>query len=250
LKHILNQYAKHLKNNLSEKKLFVQNGGLEKLQELKSKVSEALKEKIHEIHNYLRNNGAGYDMSALKVFNITPSIIGASNSYIVFQGLQLTNYNKFLNTGIIETSEIICINGIELRNKPEITTSTLAPGTTGATLPLKIYGQTASRGVSISTLGNTGVISLDTNNKFSVTLSNHEQLTINNTDLTIGSNNGVSGNVANLMYFKKMTRIFVILSFIVLAHFNCKIQIIKGTSFIKHFLLLDIDMGSVILKLR
>ncbi len=31
---------------------------------------EALKSKIHEIHNYLRNNGAGYGMNALKVFNI------------------------------------------------------------------------------------------------------------------------------------------------------------------------------------
>lgn len=31
---------------------------------------EALKEKIHEIHNYLRNNGAGYGMNALKVFNV------------------------------------------------------------------------------------------------------------------------------------------------------------------------------------
>jgi type I restriction enzyme S subunit len=31
---------------------------------------EALKEKIHEIHNFLRNNGAGYGMNALKVFNI------------------------------------------------------------------------------------------------------------------------------------------------------------------------------------
>jgi restriction endonuclease S subunit len=31
---------------------------------------DALKDKIHEIHNYLRNNGAGYGMSALKVFNI------------------------------------------------------------------------------------------------------------------------------------------------------------------------------------
>jgi type I restriction enzyme S subunit len=31
---------------------------------------EALKDKIHEIHNYLRNNGAGYGMSALKVFNV------------------------------------------------------------------------------------------------------------------------------------------------------------------------------------
>jgi type I restriction-modification system DNA methylase subunit len=31
---------------------------------------DALKDKIHEIHNYLRNNGAGYGMNALKVFNI------------------------------------------------------------------------------------------------------------------------------------------------------------------------------------
>jgi type I restriction-modification system DNA methylase subunit len=31
---------------------------------------DALRDKIHEIHNFLRNNGAGYGMSALKVFNI------------------------------------------------------------------------------------------------------------------------------------------------------------------------------------
>ena len=31
---------------------------------------EALRDHIHEIHNYLRNNGAGYGMNALKVFNI------------------------------------------------------------------------------------------------------------------------------------------------------------------------------------
>ena len=31
---------------------------------------EALKDKIHEIHNYMRNNGVGYGMNALKVFNI------------------------------------------------------------------------------------------------------------------------------------------------------------------------------------
>ena len=52
LKHILNQYTKHLKPNLAEKKVFVQNGGLQKLQELKSKVSEPLKEKIDEINSY------------------------------------------------------------------------------------------------------------------------------------------------------------------------------------------------------
>jgi type I restriction-modification system DNA methylase subunit/restriction endonuclease S subunit len=31
---------------------------------------EALKDKIHEIHNFIRNHGGGYGMSALKVFNI------------------------------------------------------------------------------------------------------------------------------------------------------------------------------------
>lgn len=31
---------------------------------------DALRDKIHEIHNYLRNNGAGYGMNALKVFNV------------------------------------------------------------------------------------------------------------------------------------------------------------------------------------
>ena len=32
--------------------------------------SDTLRDKIHSIHNFLRNNGAGYGMNALKVFNI------------------------------------------------------------------------------------------------------------------------------------------------------------------------------------
>lgn len=32
--------------------------------------SESLREKIHELHNYMRNNGIGYGMTALKVFNL------------------------------------------------------------------------------------------------------------------------------------------------------------------------------------
>jgi len=32
--------------------------------------SDDLKEKIHEIHNYLRNNGIGYGLTSLKVFNL------------------------------------------------------------------------------------------------------------------------------------------------------------------------------------
>jgi len=53
LKHILNQYCKNLKSNLKDKREFVQNGGLGKLQELKNKVTNPiLKEKILEINSY------------------------------------------------------------------------------------------------------------------------------------------------------------------------------------------------------
>jgi len=48
---------------------------------------EALKDKIHEIHNYLRNNGAGYGMNALKVFNI-------------LYGLKQIEENRLLETKI------------------------------------------------------------------------------------------------------------------------------------------------------
>ena len=30
----------------------------------------ALKDKIHEIHNFIRNSGAGYGTTALKIFNL------------------------------------------------------------------------------------------------------------------------------------------------------------------------------------
>lgn len=52
LKHLLNQYTKYLKINQADKKRFLKNGGLQKLQELKSRVSEPLKEKIDEINSY------------------------------------------------------------------------------------------------------------------------------------------------------------------------------------------------------
>ena len=35
---------------------------------------DAIKDEIHKIHNFMRNNGAGYGMSALKVFNIIYSL--------------------------------------------------------------------------------------------------------------------------------------------------------------------------------
>ena len=57
------------KNIVSEKG----NEGREKeINEEKNSISnrEALKDKIHEIHNFLRNNGAGYGMNSLKIFNL------------------------------------------------------------------------------------------------------------------------------------------------------------------------------------
>jgi restriction endonuclease S subunit len=67
---------------------------------------EALKEKIHEIHNTLRNNGAGYGMNALKVFNILFGLkkieeknlidkVGLQRPYCEFSYLlNLANENK------------------------------------------------------------------------------------------------------------------------------------------------------------
>lgn len=52
------------KNDISE----YMNTAIEQTNSVSNK--EALKDKIHEIHNFLRNNGAGYGMNALKVFNI------------------------------------------------------------------------------------------------------------------------------------------------------------------------------------
>lgn len=68
-------YEKKLKyNNQNENDIILSEPNVlkNKMIEQSNSVSnkEALKDKIHEIHNYLRNNGAGYGMNALKVFNI------------------------------------------------------------------------------------------------------------------------------------------------------------------------------------
>jgi type I restriction-modification system DNA methylase subunit len=66
---------KLINSNLNDKKYDIDNkmsdNDKQKV-EISNNVSnkEALKDKIHEIHNYLRNNGAGYGMNALKVFNL------------------------------------------------------------------------------------------------------------------------------------------------------------------------------------
>jgi hypothetical protein len=58
-------YYEKLNNNSDETE------ELQKMSELVKNISnrEALRDKIHEIHNFLRNSGAGYGMNALKVFN-------------------------------------------------------------------------------------------------------------------------------------------------------------------------------------
>jgi restriction endonuclease S subunit len=68
-KKLINSNYNDVDNNINNKEMSVDE--MEKV-ELSNNVSnkEALKEKIHEIHNYLRNNGAGYGMNALKVFNL------------------------------------------------------------------------------------------------------------------------------------------------------------------------------------
>mgnify|MGYP003974185889 FL=1 len=55
---------------------------------------EALKEKIHEIHNFLRNNGAGYGMAALKVFNIFYGLKRIEENKL-FDKLDLSDECKF-----------------------------------------------------------------------------------------------------------------------------------------------------------
>ena len=52
LKHILQQLIKILKNNKTEQADFVKLEGLHKLQKLKSRLPEPLREKIDEINHY------------------------------------------------------------------------------------------------------------------------------------------------------------------------------------------------------
>jgi len=62
------QKNKSIKQSNSDDTNSLKNDMIEQTNSVSNK--EALKDKIHEIHNYLRNNGAGYGMNALKVFNI------------------------------------------------------------------------------------------------------------------------------------------------------------------------------------
>ena len=75
-KKLNNNISDNEENNINNKEMSELSNEKESYEkdkiELSNNVSnkEALKDKIHEIHNYLRNNGAGYGMNALKVFNL------------------------------------------------------------------------------------------------------------------------------------------------------------------------------------
>ena len=60
----------------------------------KTSNKDALKDKIHEIHNFLRNNGAGYGMSALKVFNVLYGL-KRIEEYDLFKTINLDEKYKF-----------------------------------------------------------------------------------------------------------------------------------------------------------
>ena len=52
LKHILQQYVKNLKGNTEEMRAFAQNGGLQKIQEIKGRVSAKIQTLIDEINSF------------------------------------------------------------------------------------------------------------------------------------------------------------------------------------------------------
>jgi hypothetical protein len=57
---------------------------------------EAMKEIIHDIHNFLRNNGAGYGMNALKLFTLFYGLAKIENNGH-FKTTKLPDSCKFSN---------------------------------------------------------------------------------------------------------------------------------------------------------
>jgi len=84
----------------SDKEMFRKQEQIKQSNSVSNK--EALRDKIHEIHNYLRNSGAGYGMTALKIFNILYGLkkIEDTNS---FEQLGLGNECKF--SDLLELAE-------------------------------------------------------------------------------------------------------------------------------------------------
>jgi restriction endonuclease S subunit len=70
---------------------------------------EDLKEKIHEIHNFLRNNGVGYGMNALKVFNLFYGLARIEEKDL-FDHVGLDKSCKF--STLVELSKSENINGL------------------------------------------------------------------------------------------------------------------------------------------
>ena len=48
---------------------------------------ESLRDYIHGIHDYLRNNGAGYGMVALKMFNVFYGLMVIENNEELYEEL-------------------------------------------------------------------------------------------------------------------------------------------------------------------
>ena len=70
---------------------------------------EALREHIHTIHNYLRNNGAGYGMNALKVFNILYGLkkLEDSNLFHIFKLSDTCKFSSLLELAKVNNGERI-----------------------------------------------------------------------------------------------------------------------------------------------
>ena len=74
---------------------------------------EALKDKVHEIHNFLRNNGAGYGMTALKMFNI-------------FFGLKkIEEKGLFEKTGLVDECRFSNLLGLTKAGNDELLLETI-----------------------------------------------------------------------------------------------------------------------------
>jgi type I restriction-modification system DNA methylase subunit len=93
-------YNPNLLNDINKKKLKQNENENEVLNniDLMTSVSnkEALKNKIHDIHNFLRNNGAGYGMNALKVFNLLYGLKKIEEQNL-FDKVNLSNDCRFSN---------------------------------------------------------------------------------------------------------------------------------------------------------
>ena len=64
--------------------------------------NDDLRDKIHEIHNYMRNNGIGYGLSSLKVFNFLYGLMKV-------EGYELTDKIKFSELLLIKLIKMLRI---------------------------------------------------------------------------------------------------------------------------------------------